>query len=71
MILEFEDELCTRRLMIEVVKYKFKDMIWRKFDLCYNYGIVKLRRNKLKLYAIFWDYLRKWFVHNKNIVNWL
>ena len=53
MILEFEDGLCTRKLMIEVVRYKFKDMIRRKFNLCFSYGIVKWRRNKLKLYAIF------------------
>ena len=53
MILEFEDGLCTRRLMIEVVRYKFKVMVRRKFDLCHNFRMVKWRRNKLKLYAIF------------------
>ena len=41
MILEFEDGLCIRRLMIEAIRYKFKDMVRRKFDLCYNYEIVK------------------------------
>ena len=66
MILEFEDGLCTRRLIIEAVRYKFKDMIRIKFDLCYNYEIVKWRRNKLKLYAIFWDYVKDLF-HNRNI----
>ena len=62
MILEFENGLCTRRLFIEAVRYTFKDMTRRKFDLCYSYGIVKLRRNKLKLYAIFWDYVKDLFI---------
>ena len=61
MIFKFEDGLCTRRLMIEVVRYKFKDMVRRKFDLCYSYGIVKCRRNKLKLYVMFWDYVKDLF----------
>ena len=52
MILEFKDRLCTRRLMIKAVRYKFKVMIRRKFDLCFSYGIVKWRRNIMKLYAI-------------------
>ena len=53
MILEFEDGFCTRRLMIEAVRYKFKEMVRRKFALYFGYGIVKWRINKLKLYAIF------------------
>ena len=36
------------RFMIEVIRYKLKDMVQRKFDLCYGYELVKLRRNKLK-----------------------
>ena len=47
-IFEFEDGVYTRRLMIETVRYKLKDMVQRKFDLCYGYKIVKWRRNKLK-----------------------
>ena len=53
MILEFEDGLCTRRLMTEAVRYKFKDMVRKKFDFCFCYGIIKWRRNKFKLYEIF------------------
>ena len=45
----------------EAVRYTFKDMTRRKFDLFYSYEIVKLRRNKLKLYAIFWDYVKDLF----------
>ena len=48
MILEFQNGLCTQRLMIEAVRYKFKVMVRRKFDLCFSYGIVKWWRNKLK-----------------------
>ena len=62
MILEFEDGLCTPRLMIEAVRYKFKDIDRRTFDLYYSYRIVKWRRNKLKLYAIIWDLVKDLFV---------
>ena len=47
-IFEFEDGIGTQRIMIEAIRYKFKDMVRRKFDLCYSYRIVKWRRNELK-----------------------
>ena len=33
------------RFMIEVIRYKLKDMVHRKFDLCYGYKIDKWRNN--------------------------
>ena len=47
-IFEFEDGVCTQKLMIEAVRYKLKDMVRRKFDLCYSYRVVKWRRSELK-----------------------
>ena len=52
-IFEFEDGVCTRKLMIEAVRYKLKDMVRKKFDFCYSYRIVKWRRSELKQYATF------------------
>ena len=47
-IFEFEDGLDTQRSMIEAIRYKLKDMVWRKFDLCYSYRVVKWRRSEVK-----------------------
>ena len=49
-IFEFEVRLSTQRLM---------------FESFHNFRMVKLRRNKLKLYATFLR-LRKGFAHNRN-----
>ena len=40
------------RFMIEVIRYKLKDMVQRKFDFCYGYKIDKWR-NKLKFLGYF------------------
>ena len=40
-IFEFEDGLGTQRIMIEAIRCKLKDIVRRKFDLCYSYIIVK------------------------------
>ena len=52
LIFEFEDGLGTQKSMIEVIRYKLKDMVRRKFDLCYGYQINKWR-NKLKFLGYF------------------
>ena len=52
--------------MIETIRCKLKDMVRRKFDLCYSYKIVKWMRNELKTVC---NMLRfhKGFARNKNI----
>ena len=40
------------RFMIEVIRYKLKDMVQRKFDFRYGYQIDKWR-NKLKFLGYF------------------
>ena len=65
-IFEFEDGLGTQRIMIEAIRYKLKDMVRRKFDLCYSYRIVKWRRNELKIVCNMLRF-RKEFAHNENI----
>ena len=52
--------------MIEVIRYKLKDMVQRKFDLCYSYIIVKWRRNELKIVCNMLRF-RQGFTRNKNI----
>ena len=64
-IFEFEDGLSTQRSMIEAIRCKLKDMVRRKFDLCYSYRIVKWRRNELK--TVHMLRFRKGFARNKNI----
>ena len=65
-IFEFEDGLGTQRIMIEAIRCKLKDIVRRKFDLCYSYKIVKWMRNELKTVC---NMLRfhKGFARNKNI----
>ena len=65
-IFEFEDGLGTQRIMIEAIRYKLKDMVQRKFDLCYSYIIVKWRRNELKIVCNMLRF-RQGFTCNKNI----
>ena len=66
-IIIFESEVgsSTQRLIFETVWYKHKDMILGEFDLCHSFRIVKLRRNKLKIYATFLR-LYKGFSRNRN-----
>ena len=54
------------RFMIEVIRYKLKYMVQRKFDLCYSYIIVKWRRNELKIVCNMLRF-RQGFTRNKNI----
>ena len=63
--MEFEDGVCTRRLMIEAVRYKLKDMVRGKFDLCYSYRIVKWGRNELKTVCNILRFCKR-FARNKN-----
>ena len=56
----------TQRIMIEAIRYKLKDMVRRKFDLCYSYIIVKWRRNELKIVCNMLRF-RKGFARSKNI----
>ena len=65
-IFEFEDGLSTQRSMIESIRCKLKDMVRRKFDLCYSYKIVKWRRNELKIVCNMLRF-RKGFARSKNI----
>ena len=41
------------RFKMKAMRFKLKDMVQRKFDLYFSYEIVKWRKNKLKLYAMF------------------
>ena len=52
--------------MIEAIRYKHKDMVRKKFDLCYSYKIVKWMRNELKTVCNMLRF-RKGFARNKNI----
>ena len=50
--------------MIEAVRYKLKDMVRRKFDLCYGYRVVKRRRSEVECNIL---RFHKGFARNKNI----
>ena len=65
-IFEFEDWLSTQGIMIEVIRYKLKDMVRRKFEFCYSYRIVKWSRNELKI-VCYTLRIHKGFARNKNI----
>ena len=66
MIFEYKDGLCTQGLMIEAIRYKFKDTVWREFNLFHSYRMVKWKGNKLKFV---YNILNLWkgLVGNRNI----
>ena len=66
-IFESEDGSGTQKIMIEAIRCKLKDMVWKKkFDLCCSYRIVKWKRNELKIVCNILRF-RKGFARNKNI----